>query len=73
MHLPVYLFGVGGSGTAAMLTPGVRILLLPDPAPRLGVVLRGAGAEIGPERHGCVIAVFLLRVLLWLPRRGRRQ
>lgn len=56
-----------------MLTPGVRILLLPDPAPRLGVVLRGAGAEIGPERHGCVIAVFLLRVLLWLPRRGRRQ
>lgn len=40
VYLPVDLFKVEGSGTVAMLTGGITILLRPDTPPKLWVVLR---------------------------------
>ena len=52
------LFGVGGSGTVAMFTDGITILMRPDPCSQTMSGVGGVGAEVGSGRQGVCRCVF---------------
>ena len=73
VYLPVDLFEVGGSGTVAILTGGIMILLRPDTRSQTLGGVEGVRRDWIWETGNVSLGFSLFRAFPWLPRRGWRR
>lgn len=73
VYLPVDLFKVEGSGTVAMLTGGITILLRPDTCSQTLGGVEGVRRDWIWETGNVSLGFSLFRALPWLPRRVWRR